>query len=459
MSARIFSVQIEANLGEAAARALDAQGLGMVSAEFDHLDAVLSGNVSSREKKLAAAAAIGELDGVRVVENRITYGEDPPARLIFEAGDPVRVSGEAGVGWSEQGLAEGFDWSAVETTPRAELPWAAQLGAFTKTFFENVEGGRLEFDGRRIVMGGEVPNLSHRWQLIDHAEGLGGYVDLSDQLVVAPSKPFAISIEVEGGACSFAGLARDDLSLVALGASRLGAEIGNVSFDARVAAPAWLWRVAVPIRFCSRAAITAEFELSPGRLTAVASFPGQFWLEAAERELRAALPNEVDIQMDFQVGPTCGGGGRGRYARVPARASTGPVGGSWSHAHRGGDAPPGGAPRDHREAEGCTSGLGVPQCPDGRSGSKPAQSRPAGIAGYSRICRVGHIWRREFGLARRPLAFSGAQPRACIRPDEFDDCRISWMFCRSTDRSRSPAGRWLHRGRGRFGAWRAPNLF
>ena len=301
MSAQIFRRPIEARLTVAARRALEADGLAMVSVEFDHFDATLSGNVPDLEMKLAAATAVGEVEGVRIRENLVSYGEDPAAHLIFAAGDPVRVSGELRDGGSSLGLGEGFDCSAVGRARRADIPWSGQIGSLAENFFQVVSDGRLEFVGRGVVMAGEVANSSVRWGLTDRIEGLGAYVDRRDQLRVAPPKPFAIKVEVDRGAWRFSGIVRDEVSLDALGGGTPGADTGEISFDPCVAAPVWLWRVTDAIRLCASTAPSASFTLSSEKCTAAAAFPSQFWLEAAERSLRASLPDGIELEMDFQI--------------------------------------------------------------------------------------------------------------------------------------------------------------
>lgn len=303
LSARMFTGPIEVELKERARRALDARGLEMVQVEFDHLDARLSGNVPVPEMRSMAAAVVGELEVVRLRENRITFGRDPAPSLEFVAGDPVRVSGVIGRGqeWVTQSLGRGFDPAGIEVARRADILFIDRLIPLAEQFFEQVDGGRLQLDGHRLVMEGELPNRLAKWQLIDQAMGMAVNIDVVDRLKVRSPSPFAIHLQTEGDRLRLRGVVRDEASLLAVGGGSPAADCTAVSLDPRVGAPAWLWRVAAPIAACSRMAISASFDLSPEKLSVSATFANRFWLEAAERQLRVALPGRPILELDLQV--------------------------------------------------------------------------------------------------------------------------------------------------------------
>ena len=106
MSARIFREPIEADLSSRARHALDERGLQAVSVRFDHLDATLTGNVPSKDLKESAEQAIDDIAGARVTSNLITFGADLSPRLVFVAGQPVKVSGELGADSKARPLTE-----------------------------------------------------------------------------------------------------------------------------------------------------------------------------------------------------------------------------------------------------------------------------------------------------------------------------------------------------------------
>ena len=302
LSARLFTGPIEVELRERARRALDARGLEMVQVEFDHLDARISGNVPVQEMRSMAAAVVGELEVVRLRENRITFGRDPAPRLEFVAGDPVRVSGVIGRGqeWVMQSLGRGFDPAGIEVARRADILFIDRLIPLAEHFFEQVDGGSLNLDGHRLVMEGELPNRLAKWQLIDQAMGMAVNIDVVDRLELRSPRPLAIHLQTEGDRLRLRGVVRDEASLLAVGGGSPAADCTEVSLDPRVVAPAWLWRVEAPIAACSRMAIRASFDLSPEKLSVTATFADRFWLEAAERQLRVALPGRPMLELDLQ---------------------------------------------------------------------------------------------------------------------------------------------------------------
>ncbi len=299
----MFTRPIEVELKEKARRALDARGLEMVQVEFDHLDARISGNVPVPEMRSMAAAVVGEMEVVRLKENRITFGRDQAPELEFVAGDPVRVSGVIGRGqeWFMQSLGRGFDPAGIEVARRADILFIDRLIPLAEHFFEQVDGGRLQLDGHRLGMEGELPSRLARWQLIDQAMGMAVNIEVVDRLTVRSPRPFAIHLQTEGDRLLLRGVVRDEASLLAVGGGSPAADCTEVSLDPRVVAPAWLWRVAAPISACSRMAISASFDLSPEKLSATATFANRFWLEAAERQLRVALPGRPILELDLRI--------------------------------------------------------------------------------------------------------------------------------------------------------------
>ena len=301
MSALIFREPIERQLVADARAALDGRGLVDVRAEFEFLDATLSGNVASSADKLAAAEIVDALDGARVVNNHITFGRDLAPRLEFAGRDPVLVTGMVDASENVPRPGDGFDTSGVRVGGCARPPWGSGLDQLARIWSEEASGGRIELEGRFLKIGGQVPNQLVAWHLLDLAESAGANLDVVSELELAEQVPFSISVDARGSEVALRGVVRDERLRLAFGSLADGLDTGGLEINPAAADGPWLLDVPDAVRRTFELAIDVSLAVTPDSVRLSASFADQFWLEAAERALRSRIGSAPEMDLDLQL--------------------------------------------------------------------------------------------------------------------------------------------------------------
>jgi len=299
MAARIFREPIEESLTVSARSALDAAGLAKVGVSFDHLDATLTGNVESRELKVRAAETVEALDGARVVNNHITFGSPRSPRLSLISGDPIRVEGVLDQQERLSGFGDGFDTTGVRIADAAPPWWIDGLMPLAEGFFSKVVGGKMEFDGRMVVLEGVIDTGVAKQQLLDQLDAMGEGVDIIDRLSVRELAPFSVSIVPGEEGLVITGTVDDEL-LHEVFAS-LASDSDQFVMNSRAASPAWLYEIPRATARLFDIGILPSISASSEGLVASGIFPDEFWRDAAERSLRKQMPSHVNLELDFQV--------------------------------------------------------------------------------------------------------------------------------------------------------------
>lgn len=323
MAARIFREPIETRLELSARSALDKAGLSEVAVSFDHLDATLTGNVADRATRQAAERAVERVRGGRIAHNHVTFGQDLVPSLLFAGGAPVRVSGSVGDLADLPELGEGFDSKEVVVAACARHPWGEGLGGLARMFFRQVKGGRLELEGRRMILHGEVANDLVRWRLLDEANNLGENLDIIDELTLAEPIPFQVTVKARGDGVEVIGRVRDEhLRQAFLSLGDQSGE-GGIVCEPTIAVEPWLIRLPAASRRIFELALDATLDVSPEQVSVSASFTSQFWLDAAERALRDGMPAGFPLGLDFQVARKAVAEGAGPQVSDPGEETVG----------------------------------------------------------------------------------------------------------------------------------------
>ncbi len=192
---RCHGPRIEADLAEQGKRRLNGAGFASTILQLNGRDATLSGTAASRDDREEVARIIGEIPGVRVVDNQmIVAGSSPltfalersPTAITLRGAVPTtdsrdRLVSQATKLWGEEKTV--VDELTIDPAV-ADPAWLAGLPAALRVFDLRTEDGDFDLAGEQLEVGGRVFAETAKRDLLARLEHHLPGLSISDQLEV-----------------------------------------------------------------------------------------------------------------------------------------------------------------------------------------------------------------------------------------------------------------------------------
>lgn len=333
-----YQASVEAELGERATAALQVAGFEGVDVEFDHLDAIITGEVDTENQKseviavLKRAVPTAYLPDVESADLSIRPSIPPQLKVVRKGGastvslkgklaideDPSRILLGSRIHALE--VIESVD-NAVELDPRRlPFPSTAEFAAIATNLITHSDEVRVFLEEGTLTVEGEVANDGLKEAILELAEKIE-VESIEDKIKVAEPTSFRLptilKVTRNRFGITLSGTLATEQSKVDL-VSRFGAEDKSTKVSDKIEigedyAPA-IWEDHIekiaPVLIAEFVGeMTAEFTHDQIRLAGnVASEDSKSRLLAAFRSLKAKQPSmdilaDLDIESDGETGP------------------------------------------------------------------------------------------------------------------------------------------------------------